>query len=82
MGDHEALILRGGAIRMRLPFRLDEQQPGSYDGGFGSLAITVHTHRLTFDRDQRQFYVEYDLLAGDQHVGAYRLEFSYTEESQ
>ncbi|CAM4170192.1 YwiB family protein [Lederbergia lenta] len=84
MGEEEALILRGGSIKMRLPFILNEKQPGSYDGGYGSLAVTVHTHTLQFEHneDRGRFIVDYDLLTGDQLVGEYNLEFTYTEEKQ
>lgn len=83
MGNEEALILRGGAIKMRLPFGLNEKLPGSYDGGIGSLAVTVHTHQLQFEQNENhgRFLLEYDLLTGGQLVGKYNLEFIYTEET-
>lgn len=84
MGDNEALILRGGAVKMRLPFLLNKKQRGSYDGGFGSLAIMVDTKQLHFSRDEAnesgRFLVEYNLLTDGQLVGEYTLEFTYTEE--
>ncbi|MBS4178013.1 DUF1934 domain-containing protein [Lederbergia citrea] len=84
MGEDEALILRGGAIKMRLPLSLSETLPGSYDGGFGSLSITTKTHNLLYDRNESdgsgRFLAAYDLLAGDQLIGEYKLEFTYTEE--
>lgn len=82
MGEDEGLVLRGGAVNMRLPLVPREMRMGNYDGGYGSIPMDVKTHQLQFKPDEGMFSVKYELLANDQSVGEYKLQFTYTEVAQ
>ena len=72
-----ALILRSGAVKMRLPFERGELQTGSYDTQYGTLMITTNTKNLHFV--EGHFHVEYELIINDEVAGTYTLELNYTE---
>ena len=84
MGESEALVLRSGGVKMRLPFLIDMEQIGSYESEYGSLMIHTKTHQMTFEKNEQDghFIVQYDFIVSGQPVGEYTLEFHYTEESQ
>lgn len=82
MGEKEGLVLRGGAINMRLPFAVRELRMGSYDGGFGSLPISVKTQSMQFKPEAGKYTVNYELFTNDQSIGEYKLQFTYTEVEQ
>lgn len=83
--DHEnPLILRSGAVNMRLPFNLKRRQQGHYDTIYGTLPLETKTNQLTFHHIDEEklngtFQVEYDLMISGQSVGQYTLEIQYTE---
>ncbi|BDH60568.1 hypothetical protein MTP04_06980 [Lysinibacillus sp. PLM2] len=84
MNDHNALILRSGGVKMRLPFNLQEKQNGHYDTEYGTLPLLTKTHRLTHVHNDNNsiegnFNVQYDLIIGGQSVGEYQLEIQYSE---
>jgi len=77
LGEDEALILRSGGLNMRLPFSMSGDQNGSFEGEFGTMLVTTTTHSI--DHRDGQFTIEYGLKSGSNHVGDYKLEFTYTE---
>lgn len=84
LGKEQALIIRGGAVNMRLPFHIKDQQLGHYDSEFGSLPLMTHTHTLDFqseleDEKSGRFSVQYDLIMGGQSVGNYTVDIHFTE---
>jgi uncharacterized beta-barrel protein YwiB (DUF1934 family) len=84
MGIKEALVLRSGAVNMRLPFLLDTEQIGSYESEYGTLMANTKTRHIEFEKNQQDghFIIKYELIISGQSVGDYTLEFYYTEESQ
>ncbi|MFC4410706.1 DUF1934 domain-containing protein [Chungangia koreensis] len=76
-GETEALILRSGGLTMRLPFSMASEQNGSFEGEFGTMLVTTTT--LSIDHRDGRFTIEYALKSGSNHVGDYKLEFTYTE---
>ncbi|MFC7685859.1 DUF1934 domain-containing protein [Ureibacillus sp. GCM10028918] len=84
MGSEQALILRGGGVKMRLPFNTIQEEIGEYDSQFGSLPIVTKTRHLSYDYKEGQilsgkFNVQYDLILSGQAVGKYTLEIHYSE---
>ena len=84
MGNDQALILRGGGVKMRLPFNVIQDEIGEYDTQYGSLPIVTKTRHLSYDFNEEKsmsgkFYVQYDLVISGQSVGKYTLEIHYSE---
>lgn len=84
LDDENPLILRSGAINMRLPFSTAKKQNGHYDTTFGTLPLVTKTNRIALIHNDEQiingtFCVQYDLIISGQSVGNYTLEIQYTE---
>ncbi|MDN4492071.1 DUF1934 domain-containing protein [Ureibacillus aquaedulcis] len=84
MGNEQALILRGGGVKMRLPFNNIQEEIGEYDTQFGSLPIITKTKHLSHIHNEDssmsgKFNVQYDLIISGQSVGKYTLEIHYSE---
>jgi uncharacterized beta-barrel protein YwiB (DUF1934 family) len=81
LGHEKALIMRAGAVNMRLPLNIIEQQKGHYESEFGSMPLVIDTKKMTFTKQaiSGDFHVQYDLLMGGQSVGNYTLDITFTE---
>ena len=83
LGNNQALIIRGGAVNMRLPLNKYNEQLGNYESEYGSLPIITRTHTLQFQRQSDEksgsFSVQYDLIMGGQMVGNYTVNIQFTE---
>ncbi|RHW40042.1 DUF1934 domain-containing protein [Lysinibacillus yapensis] len=84
MDNHQALILRSGGVKMRLPFDRMQEQQGHYETHFGTMPIVTKTHHLSHENGDESkvngtFKIQYDLLVSDQAVGKYTLEIQYVE---
>jgi len=81
LGNEQALIMRTGAVKMRLPLNIMEQQIGHYESEFGSMPLVTHTKKMTYTQQavSGDFHVQYDLLMGGQSVGNYKLDITFTE---
>lgn len=81
LGHEKALIMRAGAVSMRLPLNIIEQQKGHYEGEFGSMPLVIDTKKMSFTNRavSGDFHVQYDLLMGGQSVGNYTLDITFTE---
>ena len=82
--DREALILRSGAIKMRLAFSLEDEKAGSYEGEHGTLLLTTKTKSLEnimigSERLQGKFILKYDLKMQGSIVGTYEMVLEYKE---
>lgn len=83
-GHTDAIIMRNGDIKMRLPFLLDGLQRGHYEAAFGIMPLMTHTKKMVFKEaedgsNNGEFMIQYDLIMDDKVVGDYKLEFTYTE---
>ncbi|MBK3495681.1 DUF1934 domain-containing protein [Viridibacillus sp. YIM B01967] len=82
-GNNEAVILRNGDVKMRMPFLLHHEQNGHYNSEYGTLPIVTYTKEMQFEphasENSGRFYLQYDLLIGGQSAGEYTLEMIYTE---
>lgn len=81
LGNEQALIMRVGAVKMRLPLNIIEQQTGHYESEFGSMPLVIDTKEMTYTKQaiSGDFHVQYDLLMGGQSVGNYTLDITFTE---
>ncbi|MHA6258945.1 YwiB family protein [Sporosarcina sp. CAU 1771] len=81
LGEEDALIMRSGAVNMRLPFELEETRPGNYGNGPAAFELIVQTKRLEFvgNVSNGQFNVGYNLLAEGAILGTYKLSITYSE---
>ena len=83
MDDSEALIMRSGAIKMRLPFDTERARPGEYGNGPASMKLLVKTNRLEFaeqvERGDGRFNVAYELHAEGSLLGTYEITITYSE---
>lgn len=83
LDPNEALIMRKGAVRMRLPFSVENRRIGSYGNGPVTLDLHVETDHLRFTQEQDglsgQFDVQYRLSDGSSLLGTYHLIITYTE---
>jgi uncharacterized beta-barrel protein YwiB (DUF1934 family) len=76
-GD-EALILRGGAVKMRLPFRLHKKLRGSYEMPFGTFEIITLAKRI--DHSDGLIDILYDFTMQGKPAGTYHLEITFQED--
>jgi uncharacterized beta-barrel protein YwiB (DUF1934 family) len=81
LASEKALILRSGAVKMRLPLNIDQLEAGHYKNALGEIPIGIQTNTLNFDGAQKsgQFTANYDLLIDGNSVGNYVLEIHYQE---
>ncbi|QTD40716.1 DUF1934 domain-containing protein [Sporosarcina sp. Te-1] len=83
LGREEALIMRSGAVQMRLPFTIGNPRPGTYGNGPATFNLLVKTKELEVDTDiagaTGNFHVHYELHADGALLGTYKLQITYTE---
>lgn len=79
MGNEEALIMRSGSVSMRFPFSLAEDRPGTYGSGGAEFPVIIRTKELEFNEKDGLFLIKYQLMADNDVLGTYELEFTYTE---
>lgn len=81
--DKGAVILRSGAVNMRLPFNEREQMNGSYQSPHGTLAMLTRTNKLshshTYNESQLEgaLQLDYQLLMQGAAVGSYTLDLKF-----
>lgn len=82
--DEEALILRSGAVKMRMVFKEGEELVGSYESQLGTLMITTKTLKLTHTanrvNNEGEIHLSYQLYMQGSPVGKYEMNISYKEE--
>jgi uncharacterized beta-barrel protein YwiB (DUF1934 family) len=74
----EVLILRGGAVKMRLPFMLHKKRNGSYEMPFGTFETMTMTKRLEFSKGLID--ILYDFTMQGSPAGTYHLEITFQED--
>jgi uncharacterized beta-barrel protein YwiB (DUF1934 family) len=75
----EMLILRSGAVNMRLPFQLGKRLSGRYELPFAALETATLAKKMDFSYDNGIGLVEivYDFALEGDHAGTYHLEISF-----
>lgn len=82
LGNEEALIMRSGAIKMRLPLSINEMRLGEYRNQQMMLNLQVKTKALQFTQvseREGKFSVAYELHAEGSLLGKYELSITYAE---
>lgn len=86
VSENEGLILRSGAVKMRLPFVLNKQQNGSYDSPYGVFQLVTNTKRITLElyNDQTSGMLDllYDLKMQGNKNGTYHMTIVFKEETE
>jgi uncharacterized beta-barrel protein YwiB (DUF1934 family) len=84
MAQNNALILRGGAIKMRLPFELNRKLNGSYEMPFGQFATVTKAKRIdySYENGKGHFGVVYDFSMEGAQASTYELEIAFQEEKK
>ncbi|OKL37682.1 hypothetical protein BLL40_04390 [Domibacillus mangrovi] len=85
LAEESALILRSGALKMRMIFEQGEQLNGSYESQYGTLLITTETINFTHeinDIGTGQALLTYKLLMQGDPVGTYTMNIYYELEEQ
>ncbi|WP_432363596.1 DUF1934 domain-containing protein [Sporosarcina sp. UB5] len=73
----DALIMRNGAVQMRLPFSLGDMRPGTYGNGPATFDLLVKTTKLEVGPDK--FIAHYELHGEGGLLGEHELNITYTE---
>lgn len=81
----EALILRSGAINMRMVFQTEKKLQGRYETSLGSMPMTTLTKKLDYFFEETAkkgiMTILYDLEMQGSLAGTYQLEISFEEET-
>lgn len=75
--EGDALIMRSGAVQMRLPFTPGEMRPGTYGNGPATFDLIVKTTKL--EVTESKFTAHYELHAEGALLGIHELKITYTE---
>jgi uncharacterized beta-barrel protein YwiB (DUF1934 family) len=82
--DTQALILRSGAVKMRMVFNEEEEMNGSYESELGTLLLTTKTKKLTHTKNltkaEGDFNLSYELNMQGSPVGDYEMSIHFKEE--
>ncbi|XJZ27179.1 DUF1934 domain-containing protein [Bacillota bacterium Lsc_1132] len=82
----EALILRNGAVTMRLPFTLDSKKSGYYEVPFGKFATSTFTKKIEhqYQTESGTGYIQlvYDFSVQGTDAGTYELHITFQEEEK
>lgn len=84
LAGHDTVILRNGAVKMRMPLNMERSEIGHYDSMYGSLPLETTTHQLAIEAQvdgSTRFITQYDLRVAGNSVGNYTLEIHFTEVS-
>lgn len=82
LGEQEALIMRSGAVKMRLPFSIEGDRLGEYRNEQVTFKLQVKTNGLSFRQEKGRngkFSVMYELHAEGSLLGTYELSITYSE---
>lgn len=81
LNPEDALIMRTGALQMRLPFELNGTRFGTYANGPLSMDLQVQTKALSIEAERTAgtFHVHYEMHSEDAMLGSYQLTITYAE---
>lgn len=78
----ETLILRSGAVSMRMVFEKNKKRLGRYETPFGTMGISTRTNRLAYNIEDTAGNLDilYELHMQGALAGTYHLEIQFKEE--
>ncbi len=85
LADASALILRSGALKMRMIFEEGQRLNGSYESQYGTLLVTTDTETFTHNTTSTgtgRAKLVYKLLMQGEAVGIYTMNIHYELEEQ
>jgi uncharacterized beta-barrel protein YwiB (DUF1934 family) len=84
MAAEEALILRSGAIKMRLPFEVNRKLNGSYELPFGQFATVTKARKINYSYENGKgcFEVLYEFSMQGSPTSTYHLEIAFQEDQK
>ncbi|WP_245629830.1 DUF1934 domain-containing protein [Domibacillus robiginosus] len=85
LADASALILRSGALKMRMIFEEGQRLNGSYESQYGTLLVTTDTQTFTHSTNNAgtgRAELVYNLLMQGDAVGTYTMNIHYELEEQ
>lgn len=80
VSENETLILRSGAINMRMVFEMNKKHVGRYETPFGTMGISTRTKRLSHSLEPQAGAIDilYELHMQGALAGTYHMEITYT----
>lgn len=84
---NEGIILRSGAVKMRLSFVLNKKRNGSYESPYGTFLVETDTKRMLLDVSQQSltegnFDLLYELKMQGKSNGTYHMTIDFKEEAE
>lgn len=76
-----ALVMRSGAVSMRLEHRENKTTHGSYQHPYGTLSIEAYTSEIQSRVEEHTHTVQlqYDLSMQQSFIGTYKMTFTFEE---
>ena len=85
VSGNEGLILRSGAVKMRLAFLLNKKRNGSYETPYGTFLMVTDTKRLGMEKEAHSpsglIDILYDLNTNGNKNGTYHMTINFKEET-
>ncbi|WP_335871434.1 DUF1934 domain-containing protein [Bacillus sp. 2205SS5-2] len=81
--EDTGLILRGGAVKMRLAFQRESAMNGSYESPHGTFLLETKTRNLRHKQQSDsngEILLTYDLSMQGTVVGTYKMKLTYKED--
>jgi uncharacterized beta-barrel protein YwiB (DUF1934 family) len=81
--DSEAVLIRSGAVNMRLAFHPNRQMKGHYETPYGTMDTMTDTKSLIHQQkseNEGKLKLLYDFKLQEDDAGTYQLEISYKKE--
>jgi uncharacterized beta-barrel protein YwiB (DUF1934 family) len=81
--DTDAVILRSGAVNMRLAFGSNRRMKGHYQTPYGTMDTMTETIKLEHHQSSPSngsLALEYEFWLQEDHAGTYQMQISYQQE--
>lgn len=82
LAEQGTVILRNGAVKMRMPLSTEQREIGHYESMYGALPLETATYQLAIEQQPNgsgRFTTNYDLIVAGNSVGNYTLDIQFTE---
>jgi uncharacterized beta-barrel protein YwiB (DUF1934 family) len=85
LAEEEALILRSGAVKMRMPLILNKEVKGSYELPFGTFETLAAAKKIEYscENEKNEGYINllYDFSLQGSFAGTYQIEITFQEDN-